>query len=71
MIAHQLSILDCGMGRQLARMGAPFRLPEGSALALIEAPDFVSRAHAAYGGGASAGQDRLPWACCNCTESKL
>jgi S-methylmethionine-dependent homocysteine/selenocysteine methylase len=36
------------MGRQLARMGAPFRLPEWSALALIEAPQFVSDAHAAF-----------------------
>jgi len=41
-------ILDGGMGRQLARMGAPFRLPEWSALALIEAPEFVVRAHAAF-----------------------
>ena len=48
MTAHKLSILDGGMGRQLARMGAPFRLPEWSALALIEAPDFVSQAHAAF-----------------------
>jgi S-methylmethionine-dependent homocysteine/selenocysteine methylase len=48
MTTHKLSILDGGMGRQLARMGAPFRLPEWSALALIEAPDFVSRAHAAF-----------------------
>jgi S-methylmethionine-dependent homocysteine/selenocysteine methylase len=41
-------ILDGGLGRQLARMGAPFRLPEWSALALIEAPEFVSQAHAAF-----------------------
>jgi hypothetical protein len=43
-----ITLLDGGMGRQLARMGAPFRLPEWSALALIEAPQFVSEAHAAY-----------------------
>jgi len=43
-----VTILDGGMGRQLSRMGAPFRLPEWSALALIEAPEFVSRAHAAF-----------------------
>jgi S-methylmethionine-dependent homocysteine/selenocysteine methylase len=41
-------ILDGGMGRQLSRMGAPFRLPEWSALALIEAPHFVSDAHDAF-----------------------
>jgi S-methylmethionine-dependent homocysteine/selenocysteine methylase len=43
-----ITLLDGGMGRQLARMGAPFRLPEWSALALIEAPQFVSEAHAAF-----------------------
>lgn len=48
-----ITILDGGMGRQLARMGAPFRLPEWSALALIEAPEFVLDAHAAFiGSGA-------------------
>jgi S-methylmethionine-dependent homocysteine/selenocysteine methylase len=43
-----VTILDGGMGRQLSRMGAPFRLPEWSALALIEAPHFVSAAHDAF-----------------------
>jgi S-methylmethionine-dependent homocysteine/selenocysteine methylase len=43
-----ITILDGGMGRQLLRMGAPFRLPEWSALALIEAPQFVSDAHEAF-----------------------
>jgi S-methylmethionine-dependent homocysteine/selenocysteine methylase len=38
-------VLDGGMGRQLARMGAPFGQPEWSALALIEAPEFITRAH--------------------------
>lgn len=47
-------LLDGGMGRELMRMGAPFRQPEWSALALIEAPDFVTRAHRAY---ADAGAD--------------
>jgi S-methylmethionine-dependent homocysteine/selenocysteine methylase len=41
-------LLDGGMGRELNRMGAPFRQPEWSALALIEGPDFVRRAHAAF-----------------------
>ncbi|PSH65196.1 homocysteine S-methyltransferase family protein [Phyllobacterium sophorae] len=42
------TILDGGMGRLLERLGAPFRLPEWSALSLIEAPSFVTRAHTAY-----------------------
>jgi S-methylmethionine-dependent homocysteine/selenocysteine methylase len=41
-------LLDGGMGRQLARMGAPFRQPEWSALALLEAPDMVRQAHAQF-----------------------
>jgi S-methylmethionine-dependent homocysteine/selenocysteine methylase len=41
-------VLDGGMGRLLQRIGAPFRLPEWSALSLIEAPEFVARAHKAY-----------------------
>jgi S-methylmethionine-dependent homocysteine/selenocysteine methylase len=46
--ASAITILDGGMGRQLLRMGAPFRLPEWSALALIEAPGLVSDAHDAF-----------------------
>jgi len=46
MIATSTTILlDGGMGRQLARMGAPFRQPEWSALALMEAPEMVTEAH--------------------------
>ncbi|MCX5577453.1 homocysteine S-methyltransferase family protein [Kaistia terrae] len=41
----KVTILDGGMGRQLERIGAPFRLPEWSALALIEAPHLVQKAH--------------------------
>ncbi len=44
-MAHGITILDGGMGRQLATIGAPFRMPEWSALALIEAPHFVKLAH--------------------------
>src|SRR5262245_38275957 len=48
-------ILDGGMGRELNRIGAPFRQPEWSALALIEGPDYVRRAHDAFiGAGADA-----------------
>jgi S-methylmethionine-dependent homocysteine/selenocysteine methylase len=52
----KITLLDGGMGRQLLRMGAPFRQPEWSALALIEAPDFVRRAHEDF---AAAGCDVL------------
>jgi hypothetical protein len=43
-----LLILDGGTGRELARLGAPFRQPEWSALALIEGPEFVAQVHRAY-----------------------
>jgi S-methylmethionine-dependent homocysteine/selenocysteine methylase len=38
-------VLDGGMGRELLRIGAPFRQPEWSALALLEGPDWVVQAH--------------------------
>ena len=38
-----LWVLDGGMGRELARRGAPFRQPEWSALALMEAPRRCAR----------------------------
>ncbi len=41
-------ILDGGMGRELARMGAPFRQPEWSALALMQSPHYVRAAHDAF-----------------------
>jgi len=44
----RLTLLDGGTGRELQRIGAPFRQPEWSALALIEAPQFVSRVHRSY-----------------------
>jgi S-methylmethionine-dependent homocysteine/selenocysteine methylase len=43
-----VTVLDGGMGRELARMGAPFRQPEWSALALLEGPEWVSRAHRSF-----------------------
>jgi S-methylmethionine-dependent homocysteine/selenocysteine methylase len=46
--ARRTILLDGGMGRQLERMGAPFRQPEWSALALMEAPDTVRQAHAQF-----------------------
>jgi S-methylmethionine-dependent homocysteine/selenocysteine methylase len=48
MNTKSILVLDGGMGRELARNGAPFRQPEWSALALIEGPDFVRRAHDAF-----------------------
>ncbi len=47
-MTDKLVILDGGTGRELARRGAPFRQPEWSALALMEAPDFVSAVHQSY-----------------------
>lgn len=43
-----LTLLDGGMGRELKRIGAPFRQPEWSALALLEAPEYVTRVHRAF-----------------------
>jgi S-methylmethionine-dependent homocysteine/selenocysteine methylase len=40
-----ITILDGGMSRELMRLGAPFRQPEWSALALMEAPDYVAQVH--------------------------
>jgi S-methylmethionine-dependent homocysteine/selenocysteine methylase len=49
-----ITILDGGMGRELQRLGAPFRQPEWSALALIDGPQFISAAHDSF---AAAGAD--------------
>ena len=40
-----VTVIDGGMGKELQRIGAPFRQPEWSALALIEDPDYVRQAH--------------------------
>ncbi len=45
---RKVFLLDGGTGRELARAGAPFRQPEWSALALIEAPHYVSQVHQRY-----------------------
>lgn len=42
------TLLDGGMGRELMRAGAPFRQPEWSALALMLAPETVTRAHQGF-----------------------
>jgi len=41
-------ILDGGMGRELERIGAPFKQPEWSAQALIETPHLVSQVHRSF-----------------------
>ncbi|SJL84115.1 homocysteine S-methyltransferase family protein [Vibrio palustris] len=48
MSKNNISILDGGMSRELEKLGAPFRQPEWSALALIETPDLVRDAHQAF-----------------------
>lgn len=40
-----VTILDGGMSRELERIGAPFRQPEWSALAVIETPELVQAVH--------------------------
>jgi len=45
---NQITVLDGGMGKFLRRIGAPFRQPEWSALALIESPDHVLDAHSQF-----------------------
>ena len=40
-----IAILNGGMSRELVRVGAPFRQPEWSAFALVEAPEFVAQVH--------------------------
>ncbi|MEQ8332201.1 homocysteine S-methyltransferase family protein [Nisaea sp.] len=42
---YDLTILDGGFSRELERLGAPFRQPEWSALALMETPEIVEQAH--------------------------
>jgi len=47
-MSGKIEVLDGGMGRLLESIGAPFKLPEWSALSLIEAPEYVTRAHQLY-----------------------
>ena len=48
MMGVGMIILDGGLGRELQAMGAPFRQPEWSALALMEGPEYVRAAHDAF-----------------------
>ena len=45
MNTHNITLLDGGMGRELERIGAPFKQPEWSALALMQAPNLVADVH--------------------------
>jgi S-methylmethionine-dependent homocysteine/selenocysteine methylase len=47
-MSRSITVLDGGTGRELHRVGAPFRQPEWSALALIEAPEAVRQVHESY-----------------------
>jgi len=44
----KITILDGGMGRELELRGAPFKQPEWSALAMMEAPEMVKEIHKAF-----------------------
>ena len=44
-MASGITVLDGGMGKELLRIGAPFQQPEWSALALLEDPAYVRKAH--------------------------
>lgn len=44
----KITILDGGMGRELEQRGAPFRQPEWSALAMMDAPEIVKEVHKAF-----------------------
>nr|WP_320014080.1 homocysteine S-methyltransferase family protein [uncultured Desulfobacter sp.] len=48
MAKGKVTILDGGIGRELERQGAPFRQPEWSALAMMEAPWVVKAVHKAF-----------------------
>ena len=48
MTKQSVTIIDGGLGRELAKRGAPFRQPEWSALAMIEAPEIVRDVHRAF-----------------------
>lgn len=48
MTERTITVLDGGMGKELLRIGAPFRQPEWSALSLMEAPDRVAEAHRGF-----------------------
>ncbi|WP_211216945.1 homocysteine S-methyltransferase family protein [Desulfobacter curvatus] len=48
MTKGKVTIIDGGIGRELERRGAPFKQPEWSASAMIEAPWIVKEVHKAF-----------------------
>lgn len=48
MTTRKVTIIDGGIGRELERQGAPFKQPEWSALAMMEAPWVVKAVHKAF-----------------------
>lgn len=52
----KITLLDGGVGREILRMGGPFRQPEWSALSLMKAPALVQKIHESF---AAAGSDIL------------
>lgn len=48
MANSKITILDGGLGRELERRGAPFKQPEWSALAMMDAPEVVKQVHKDY-----------------------
>lgn len=48
MTAGKITILDGGMGRELEKRGAPFKQPEWSALAMMNAPEVVKEIHKTF-----------------------
>ena len=48
MTTGKITILDGGMGRELEKRGAPFKQPEWSALAMMNAPEVVKEAHKTF-----------------------
>jgi S-methylmethionine-dependent homocysteine/selenocysteine methylase len=48
MTTGKITILDGGMGRELQKRGAPFKQPEWSALAMMNAPEVVKEVHKTF-----------------------
>ena len=48
MTTGKITILDGGLGRELEKRGAPFKQPEWSALAMMNAPEVVKEVHKTF-----------------------
>jgi S-methylmethionine-dependent homocysteine/selenocysteine methylase len=47
-MTSSVTVIDGGTGREIRRLGGPFRQPEWSALALYEQPDIVREVHESF-----------------------